>query len=253
MHAHKITDSAACDMWLLVNMLLPDQVTVPLWHKVRTLLARVKGKYCQRVECCPNDCIAYWDSTYLPESYHHAHRRSCPVCGTARTIVDPLDGVERARKSFFFFPLAPFLRSLFARPDLVPYLYADRGGQPEGAVTRSRGFKAKVLDNPVMNADHRNIALVGTCDGVPFFKDQRRGGWPFVLRVANLPDVLSEHMSNTHLHLIAANEHWELDEGANLLRRRIRAPTSMMPHLHVVTDDLLGAYKRGVYLSTRTM
>jgi len=31
---------------------------------------------------------------------------------------------------------------------------------------RSRGFKEKVIDNPVMNEDCRNIALVGKTDGV---------------------------------------------------------------------------------------
>ena len=71
----------------------------------------------------------------------------------------------------------------------------------------------------------------------------RVGAWPFVLRCANLPDALSMHTSNCHLHLLSASEFWEVDKDAGVLRRRIRAPKSLQPHLIVVVDDLLGAYK----------
>ena len=146
----------------------------------------------------------------------------------------------------YHFPIEPFIRSLFLRPELVPSLWFDCGQYPEGHSVRSRGFKAKVLDNPVMNQDHRNIALVGYSDGVPFFDDMRRGGWPFMFKVANLPDGLSTKMANVHLGMMSANEYWELDEEAGILRRRIRAPKSLKPHLAVVVDDLLKAYTKGV-------
>lgn len=94
----------------------------------------------------------------------------------------------------------------------MPSLYFDCGNYPEGHTARSRGFKAKILDNPHMNRDHRNLGLVGYCDGVPFFDDQRRGAWPFMFKVANLPDGLSSKMVNCHLGLISANEYLELDE-----------------------------------------
>lgn len=138
-----------------------------------------------------------------------------------------------------------------------------------------------------MNTDHRNLGLVGTTDGVPFFDDQRRGNyvcahqhnpkyvniscdvckhypmrrhimsqclhnmqcvgaWPFILRCANLPDTLSMHMSNCHLHMLSANEYWELDKSAGVLRRRIHAPKSLKPHLIVIVDDLLHAYSTGL-------
>ena len=115
----------------------------------------------------------------------------------------------------------------------------------EGGILQSRGFKQKVLDNPDMNQDHRNLGLVGTTDGVPFFADQRRGAWPFVLRCANLPDTLSTHMSNCHLHMLAANEFWVNDPDAGMLRRKIRAPKSLHAHLSIITDDLLKVYKKG--------
>ena len=108
---------------------------------------------------------------------------------------------------------------------------------------RSRGFQTKIRDNPEMNNDHRNLGFVGTTDGVPFFDDQRRGAWPFVLRCGNLPDALSTHMTNCHLHMLSANEFWELDLDAQVLRRTIRNPKSLKPHLIVLVDDLLSAYK----------
>jgi hypothetical protein len=148
----------------------------------------------------------------------------------------------------FFFPLKPFVKALFARADLVPYLLHDSTVSivPAGHATKSRGFKEKVIDNPVMNKDHRSLGLCGTTDGVPFFDDQKRGAWPFILRVVNLPDGLSHHTSNSHLHLLQASEFWEMDEEANVLRRTVRAPKSLKAHMAIIVDDLLHAYTRGI-------
>jgi hypothetical protein len=43
--------------------------------------------------------------------------------------------------------------------------------------------------------------------------------------------------------MLSANEFWELDKDAQVLRRTIRNPKSLKPHLIVAVDDLLGAYK----------
>jgi hypothetical protein len=97
-----------------------------------------------------------------------------------------------------------------------------------------------------MNGDHRNLALVGCTDGVPLFADQRRGAWPFIYRVANAPDHVSQHPSNVHLAMISGNEHLELDAAANCIRRNIRAPKSLHPMLTILADELVGAYRFGV-------
>jgi len=130
---------------------------------------------------------------------------------------------------------------------MVPFLYHDRAtdDMPAGHTVNSRGFKKKILDNPVMNADSRSLGIVGTTDGVPYFDDQKRGGWPFILRVANLQDGLSTHISNCHLHMLSANEYWDLDTDANVLRRRVHAPKSLNAHLSIVVDDLLYGYHKG--------
>jgi hypothetical protein len=54
-------------------------------------------------------------------------------------------------------------------------------------------------DNNDINGDHRNVVLTGTIDGVPYFDDQRRGAWPFILRTPNLPDGTITHIGHyTH-------------------------------------------------------
>ena len=227
---------------------------VETWHydtifcisQIKSLLRLGEMEHVQRIDVCPNDCIAYWDSKYLPEAYRHAHRTKCPKCDASRQVWDPTDNAYHAAKTIFFFPLGPFIRGLYARPDLVPFLYHDReDDRPSGHVTRSKGFQAKLRDNPHL-ADKRSLGLVGTTDGVPFFDDQRRGCWPFVVRAGNLPDSLSTHPANIHLHMLSPSEYLELDEDAAVVRRRVRAPKSLMPHMHILVDDYLRVYYKGV-------
>ena len=243
---HKLTDSAAKDLWTLMSTFMPEGVDLPAFHVLKQVLSKSELKYVQRLDLCPNDCIVYWDSKHLSRPYRHAHRDRCPVCSQPRYVNDPKDGKQRSAKTIFFFPVENYVRSLFTRKDLVEHILHDVDQAPEGHVKRSRGFQQKIRDNPHMNGDHRNLGLIGTTDGVPFFEDQRRGAWPFVLRCANLPDGLSMHMANCHLALLSANEFWEMDYADGVLRRKIRGPKSLKPHLSVLVDDLLAAYKKGV-------
>ena len=232
-------------MWARQQMFLPDDAKMPSFPWIKRLLVKSEAGCFRRIEICPNDCIAYWDSTYLPKKVKNAHRTHCPKCGVPRTVTDPVDGKERPAKVLYHFPIAPYVRDLFSRPDLVPHLYHNIIDESEGHVKRSRGYKEKVLDNPVINEDHRNLAFIGTTDGVPFFDDQKRGAWPFLLKCANLPEGLCNNVANTHLTMLSGNEYWELDEEARVLRRRIRAPKSLTPHMSIIVDDLLAAYWRG--------
>ena len=176
MSTHKITDSATNGLWSLVQLLLPGEVDIPTFNQVKKILKDNEVKYVKRYDLCPNDCIVYFDSTYLHTKYKHSHRRACPECGANRYVVDPKDGLERAAKVFFFFPIAPYVRSLYSRPDLLPFLYTDsEKGVSEGHVKKSRGWARKMWDDPKLADDHRNLGLIGTTDGVPFFDDQKRG------------------------------------------------------------------------------
>jgi hypothetical protein len=150
---------------------------------------------------------------------------------------------------FFFFPVATYIRGLYARADLVPHLFNNRYDplEPKSSVRKSRGWKLKMTNNDTMNEDPRHLALIGTTDGVPLFREKKnkRSAWPFVLRCANLPDSLSVSIENVHLHVIAGGEFLELDTKANILRRRVRGPKSLAPCLSVIANDLIAAYKVG--------
>lgn len=241
----QVKDSTAQDMWQRQQMFLPEDMQMPSFPWIKRLLHRGETKCFRRIDVCPNDCIAYWDSKLLPVQYKHSHRTKCPKCDLPRYVTDPADGKTRPAKVLFHFPVGPYMRDLFSRADLVPHLYHDCCDASEGHVTRSRGYKEKVLDNPAINADHRNLAFIGTTDGVPFFDDQKRGGWPFLLKCANLPEGLCNNVANTHLTLLSGNEYWEVDEESKVLQRRIRGPKSLVPHMSIIVDDLLGAYWRG--------
>jgi hypothetical protein len=56
---------------------------------------------------------------------------------------------------------------------------------------------------------------------------------------------MSTHVANVHLSCISANEYWEVQQNGGVLRRRVRGPKSLMPHLHVIVDDLLRCYNKG--------
>lgn len=182
--SHKVSDTAVQSVWSLIKALLPEDADMPTWYSLKARLRKYEQTAVRRVEICPNDCVAYYDTVHL-EGVHarkHAHRTKCPTCNAPRYVTDPKTGRTLPAKSFYHFPLQPYIRGLYARPDLCPHLLHDCGDYPEGHVTRSRGYRKKVTENPLMAADSRHIALVGTTDGVPFFDDQIRGCWPFFFR-----------------------------------------------------------------------
>lgn len=241
----QVKDSTAADCWVRQKLFLPPDVDLPSFPWIKRLLTKHRETYVQCIEICRNDCVAYWDSKHLPVPYRHSHRTKCPKCDEPRWLVDPADGKERPSKVIYHFPVGPYMRDLYSRGDLVPHLYQDAGGETEGELKRSRGYKKKVLDNPNINADRRHLALIGTTDGVPFFDDQKRGAWPFLLKCANLPEGLCNSVANCHLTMLSGNEYYELDPVSNTLRRCIRGPKTLMPHLSIIVDDLLHAYHKG--------
>ena len=248
MTSHKVTDRAASSMWSILGACMAEGQDVPSFPAMKALFRRMKSSFVKRIEICPNDCIAYYNTTNLTGDLatRHAHRTKCPKCDTPRYVKDPKTNRDLPAKVIFHFPVASYIRALYKRAELVPHLWHDCGEHPKGHVAKSRGYRTKVTDNPIMNQDHRNIALVGTTDGVPFFDDQIRGAWPFFFRCANLPDALSTLPANIHLGMIAANEYYVMDEESGSLRRRVRNPKSLIPHLTVLVDDLLEAYNDGV-------
>jgi hypothetical protein len=156
-------------------------------------------------------------------------------------------GVQKPRKVFYYFPLHAYVNNLYSQEDLIQHLWLDCMEHAEGHITKSRGWRAKVTNNPHMSNDHRNLGLDGCTDGVPFFKDGQRGGWPFILRSPQLPEGMSGNMKNCHVAFVQANEYRSKhDNGRRGVKRVIRSPKSFVPALTVLVDDLYHAYHKGV-------
>jgi hypothetical protein len=94
----KVTDVAASTVWDILTLLIPEETSVVTWGQIKRSLRAAEQDSVVRIDMCVNDCIAFWNSSSLPESYRHAHRSKCPVCFEDRWIKDPVDGKERSRK-----------------------------------------------------------------------------------------------------------------------------------------------------------
>lgn len=114
-----------------------------------------------------------------------------------------------------------------------------------GSLNRSHGWKAKMRDNPVMRADVRNLGLIGTADSVPYFKDQLRGGVPFMLRNGNLCPELQLELRNCHLVGILPNEIREVDPETGLVVRLNKKNSVLFPMLLLMADELCNLYVHG--------
>ena len=150
---HKVTDAAAQTVWGLLTACCPVGEDLPTFWAVKRMLQKSESRVVQRIDICQNDCIAYYNTRHLPAGVasRNAHRTHCPECNAKRYIDDPVTGTKQAVKVVYHFPMAPFVRGLYARPDLVPHLFHDCGNQPPGHITRSRGFRRKVTDNAHIN------------------------------------------------------------------------------------------------------
>jgi hypothetical protein len=245
MTVHKLTDKSAEYAWKVLKVCMPNVDVSTFWTAKNIVKKHFKG-YVQRIDICVNDCIAFWDAKHMPQlsSYKHSHRSKCPKCGEPRWLTEPHTKRNMSRKWVYFMPLAGFLSNIFRQPELVKHLLHDSGKFPSGHVRRSRGFWEKVNNNPHMNQDNRNLGLVAALDGVPYFKQKGRGGWPFIYRIANLPDGLSLLPVNCHMTMLSSAEFLSLQDNTRVIRT-VREPKSLRPHMSILCDDLYLAYNKG--------
>jgi hypothetical protein len=61
---------------------------------------------------------------------------------------------------------------MFSRPEVAAQMRAEPGARPPGDLRYSGVWKEKLLDNPHMNGDCRNIGLTMFSDGVPWSDDR---------------------------------------------------------------------------------
>jgi hypothetical protein len=177
---------------------------------IASLLSSHKATSIIKMDACVCGRVAYYDPVNEELSnYRFADLTECPYedCLDAnkqrnqRYVVNEY-GKSVPRNVFYYFPVAVWLQDLFKRPDLVPYL--DNSLPPtefdDGHIRRSSGFRAKVINNPNINADRRHQAVTGSCDGVPLFKDKNAmSAWPFVLKSALLPEGLANEICFAHM------------------------------------------------------
>ena len=74
-----------------------------------------------------------------------------------------------------------------------------------------------------------------------------------VARCANLPDALSQSVANVHLAMLSGNEYYEVDDRSTTLKRRVRGPKSLLPHMSILCDELLQAYREGIPVTDYSM
>ena len=73
-----------------------------------------------------------------------------------------------------------------------------------------------------------------------------RGGWPFIYRVGNLPEALSNEMKHGHVTSLHGSQYISLDTKTNTIVRTVRQPQSLEPALVLIAHDLYKAYHRGL-------
>ena len=151
---------------------------------------------------------------------------------------------------FYHLPLKHWVRGLFSQPSLAPFLQLEQDNYSHGSVRQSNGYRQKAIDNPVINSDQRNQALIGTADGVPLFGvgNGNRAGTPFMLRTANAPEAVSLKLYNCHLHGFLPNEYFTTNPDYPLKKNPVRdhfSTKNSCGALTVLVDDLLTAYKKG--------
>jgi hypothetical protein len=244
MSAHKVPDTCAQAVHGLLRLLLPKDNTFPAWTTLKSMLEQVYKNNVIIVDLCPNNCIAYWNPKHPKlAASRHFHRSKCPKCDATRYLTDALRET-RTVKVGYYFPLDDWMFSMFKDPDLQPNIDHDSGEFPPGHTRRSNGFHAKVTNNPQINVESRNQALVGMADAIPLFRDMNaRGVVPIAVRAANQPDSISKLFTNIHLSGLYPCDYWILDDGTGIFKREKKNPSNIGPLLVLLADDLLLWYE----------
>ena len=221
--SHKQTYTATEDLYKILELVVPKGTTVGTFKQLRAVLDTHRLETCQMYDACPKGCIVYHNFTGVMQSHQYGDLDQCPYCESPRHV--GMGSLHRAAHVVYFFPIARFLKDLFSRADLCPYLdNRPSPTTPESSIKLSRGYRDKVLNNVSLRGDHRNQGLVLSTDGIPYFgaaSKHSRGAWPVLGRLASLPDGLWDRFEFAHLWGLEAQEHWETDiETGNVHRKR---------------------------------
>jgi hypothetical protein len=241
------------DVWTITETVC-ERVDFPIFNRVKGLVKDYLEGRMIRIGMCTKGHVAYYDCSHpklQAPQFQNAHEDHCRMCGESRYLPAKYrpDGSMLPRehlKEFYYQPIKHWLKDLFRRPDLAPYLANDALGPP-GGVRRSHGYRAKVLTNPVMNKDHRNQALIATADGIPCFKNKNasRGVVPVMLRTT-MPDGIGLDVRNVHMVALCPDQHWRVHPESGRKKRSKRKTGFLSAITVVMTDELLYLYETGV-------
>jgi hypothetical protein len=239
MAAHKVADTSAQAVHGLLLLLLPTDHNFPNWRYLKNLLKKVHANNVVAVDICPNDCIAFYNARHPKfADYQHEHRTKCYKCNASRYLTDSTGKTVTAKVGYYF-PMDDWMKSNCKDKDLDQYRDNDVGEFPSGHTRLSRGWYEKMTNNPHMNKEPRNQALIGMADGIPIFKDKNtRGVCPIALRQANQPDSLSKKFNNILLSGLYPCDYWTIDKHTKLLRRKNHKPSTICAMLVLLCDDL---------------
>jgi hypothetical protein len=243
------------EVWMFTQTIC-GRVDFPIFNRVKQLVKAYLETRMERYGMCWKGHVAYYDCTH-PKLQHprfqNAHETVCRECGAERYLpaVRRANGSWEPRrhvKEFYYQPMTHWLKDLYRRPDLTPYLVNDAVGQP-GSVRRSHGYRAKVLDNPVMNQDHRNQGLIATADGIPCFKNKNaaRGVCPVMVRTT-MPDGIGLDVRNVHMVALCPDQHWKVHPVSGRIKRAKRKTTVLTAITTLMADELLHLYDTGVHV-----
>ena len=170
MTAFKPSLAASKAMHKVLSTALAAGNKLPTWYKMQRMMSEMFDAGVVKVEMCPNDCIAFADMTHPKLAhYKHAHRQRCPKCNANRYLTRS-NGKKVACKVGYYFPLDNAAASIFNKTD--PTFVRNRDWDssaykfPSGHVRHSRGWHAKMTDNPHINKESRNQAWIGMHDGI---------------------------------------------------------------------------------------
>ena len=252
MCVHKPTDASAKAVHGMLSLIVPPNTTsLPAWTELHYLLKVVYENVAVEVDLCPNDHIAFVDAKHpkmLAAGYKHAHRQFCPHpgCGAARYI--EVDGVKRAVKKGYYYPLDSYLTNIFRDTDTESYrehsCELDEHIFPPGHVRRSKGFHEKVTKNPHLQGETRNQGLIAMADGIPLFRSLKtsKGVNVGAIRQANQPDYISKMFGKIHLSFLYPGEFWVIDKTTKKPKRIKAKPKNLGPMQQLLVDDLLHWY-----------
>ena len=240
---HRGTEAAAKDVWVYLKTICTGKTRFSTFVQVKKVLEKHQLETMQVIDVCRNMCVAFYDPVSEElEEHRHFDRVTCPRCNANRYLDD---GTTPCRV-IYHFPYKFWLQDLLSKTDLTALSGNDHDPTeyPSGHIRRSDGYRIKVTDNPNMSADSRNVALSGSCDGVPFFKDRNAmSGWPYVLVNENCPPGISHTTSHAHLvMLVSCSYKKNVGNRVQVVRKD---PKSLQSANLILTDELLQGQNQG--------